>query len=160
MLLQFLIYLLIMLISNQNVTLLDVTIRPRWSLWIKLTMRSVLGFLKEQLRFATCLLDANMNLFALSILMGMIICFLDRLLVVMFILGLSLSTLPNIVLLIFSIFLFESSEKFFMILLIFFEETCAYKGLLFSMAFWFLLDAFLPWNLDFSRTFFEGLRGS
>ena len=83
---------------------------------MKSTVRSVLVFFKEQLRFTTCSLDTDMNLFVLSVLMGMIICFLERPLVIILILGLGLSTLPNIVLLISSIFLFESSGKFFLIL--------------------------------------------
>ena len=67
-----------------------------------------------------------MNLFALSVLMGMIICFLKGPLVIILILGLGLSTLLNIVLLISSIFLFKSLGKFFLIfkmLLMFLEET-------------------------------------
>ena len=83
-------------------------------------------FFKEWLRFTIYLLDANMNLFALSILIGTIICFLEGPLVIILILGLGLFALPNIVLLISLIFLFESLEKFsliFKILPMFLEET-------------------------------------
>jgi len=67
-----------------------------------------------------------MNLFALFILMETIICFLEGPLVIILILGLGLSALPNIILLISLIFLFKSSEKFslvFRMLLMFLEET-------------------------------------
>jgi len=77
--------------------------------------------LGASLRFTMCLLDANMNLFALSVLIGMMICFLEDLLIIILILGLGLSALPNI-----SIFLFKSLGKFFLIfkmLLMFLEET-------------------------------------
>ena len=81
---------------------------------------------KERLRFVMCLLNANMNLFVLSMVIGIMICFLEGPLVIILILDLGLSALPNIVLLIFSIFLFKSSEKFFFIfrmLPMFLEET-------------------------------------
>jgi len=162
-LLQFLTYLLMILISNWNATLLEVTMRPWWSIQMKLTVRSVLVLLKEQLRFAICLIGTNMNLFALSMLMRTMTCFLEGFLVIILIPGLGLSALPNIVLLISLIFLFKSSRKFsliFKMLLMFLKDTWAYKGLSISIIFWFLSEVFLPWNLDFSRTFFDSLEES
>ena len=102
-------------------------------------------------------------MFALSMLMGIMICILKGPLVIILILGLGLSALSNIILLISLIFLFKSSEKFFLIfriLPIFLEETWVYKGLPISTVFWFLLGAFLLWNLDFSRTSFNSLEES
>ena len=104
-----------------------------------------------------------MNLLVLSVLIEIMIYLSDRPLVIMLILGLGLSILPKIDLLISSIFLLESSEKFFLILRIlsmFLNDTWAYKGLPNSAALLFLSEVFFSWNFDLARTSFDGLRES
>ena len=86
---------------------------------MKLTIRSDLVFLRDQLKFAMCLLNNDMNLLVLSELIGMIICLYEELLVVILILGLSLSVLLKIVLFNSLIFLSDSSGKISLILRIF-----------------------------------------
>ena len=83
---------------------------------MKSIVRLDLVLLRVQLKLAIYSLKANMNLLALLLLMGMIICLCKELLVVMLILGLSLSELLKINLLSFTIFLFKSSRKFSLIL--------------------------------------------
>jgi len=83
---------------------------------MKSTKRSDLVFLRNWLKLETYSLKTDMNLLVLSMLIGIMICLCDGFLVVMLILGLSLSVLPKIDLLISSIFLLESSEKFSLIL--------------------------------------------
>ena len=110
-----------------------------------------------------CLLNNDMNLLVLSELIGMIICLYEELLVVILILGLSLSVLLKIVLFNSLIFLSDSSGKISLILrifLIFLDKIWVYKGLPDFATSLILLWVFLPWNLDFSRTSFEGLGGS
>ena len=88
--------------------------------------RSDLVLLRAQLKFAICLLEFTINLLALSILIGMIICFQDGPLVIILILGWGLSVLLKIVLLTSSIFLFDNSGKFSLIwrmLLMFLDDT-------------------------------------
>jgi len=151
------------LISDRETTMFEVTMRPRWSTQMKLTERSDLIFLRDWLKLETCSLKADINLLALSMLIGIIICLHDGPLVVMLILGLSLSILPKIDLLISSIFLLESLEKFFLIsriLPMFLDDTWAYKGLPNSAVLLFLLGVFFLWNFDLARTFFNGLEGS
>ena len=81
----------------------------------------------------------------------------------MLILGLGLSVLLKIILFNSLIFLFNSLGKFSLILsifLIFLDEIWVYKGLPDSATFLTLPWVFLPWNLDFSRTSFDGLEES
>ena len=148
------------LISNGEVTLFEVTIRSQWSIWIKSTERSDLVFLRDWLKLETCLLEADMNLLILSMLIGIMICLHDESLVIMLILGLGLFILPKVNLLISLIFLLESLEKFSLILKIlpiFLDDTWVYKGLPNSAALLFLLGVFFPWNFNLARTFFDGL---
>ena len=147
-------------INDLDMTLLKVMMRPQWSVWMKSTIRSNLVFLRDWLKFAMCLLDDDMNLLVLSEPIGMIICLCERPLVVMLILGLSLSVLLKIVLFNSLIFLFNSSGKISLILrifLIFLDKIWAYEGLLDSATSLILPWVFLPWNLDFSKTSFKDL---
>ena len=86
---------------------------------MKSTIRLDLVFLRDQLKFAMCLLDDDMNLLALSEPIGMIICLHKGPLDIMLILGLGLSAFLKIVLFNSLIFLFDSLGKFFLILRIF-----------------------------------------
>ena len=124
-------------------------------------VKSDLILLRMQLKLTTCSLEADMNLLVLSLFIEMMICLYKRPLVVMLILD--LSELLKIDLLSSIVFLFESSEKFFLILkilLMFLDEIWAYNSLIDSTVFLFLSGMFFPWNFDFSRTFFNSLRGS
>ena len=82
---------------------------------IKSIVRSDLILLRDWLRLATCSLEEVMNLLVLLLLMETIICFYNGPLVVILILGLGLFDFLKIELLSSSIFLFNSSEKFFLI---------------------------------------------
>ena len=77
-------------------------------------VKSDLILLRMQLKLTTCSLEADMNLLVLSLFIEMMICLYKRPLVVMLILD--LSELLKIDLLSSIVFLFESSEKFFLIL--------------------------------------------
>ena len=86
---------------------------------MKSIIRLDLVFLRDWLKFAMCSLNDDMNLLVLSEFIDIIICLHERLLVIMLILGLSLSVLLKIILFNSLIFLFDSSGKFFLILMIF-----------------------------------------
>ena len=89
--------------SNCRETLLVTTVMPKGSDWMKFTRTSDFAFLSVLLMLATCIKEFFMNFILLSLLIGIIICFLDGPFIVIWIHGFSFEV-PLMILLIWSIF--------------------------------------------------------
>ena len=138
--------------SKPNVTLFVVIIIPLLLEWIKSVQISDLIPFSEQLIFDIYILDYAMNFSMLFELIGIIICFLDSSLVVMFTLGLLLWFELKIILWISETLLGESLEKAFFILMMLFIlliDAFAYD-LIFNEEFDLEAWLFLK-DLDFSK---------